>query len=648
MNTLSGNDLNNTVTIEGEVTAPDSETLVRAELLNLAGDMLAVGDISDTGGGKFRLKLDIRRELLSGSTQIRFLTTTPTGGVLEYFVESQLQLDDFPPVELKCPAYSAPKKWEHTSNPFARRLYEPPQYLLLPQIGGNSSIEWGNRFVLKLRLEDPTHQSVYGGLIRFALGESWVKDNTKCQEKSIYRKTILEGKPEQYTTTREVQSAFWRIWSDVLSANANYLTRDRRRDTAALIDRLLNGICPAVFQTVAGSSDLVVKFEWPDPPQDKKYWTPSVEARFATDTKAITLKQIAYRWPSEQWTPVYPTDQSDDCDANSWGYAKRLLRICLLLSGEIDCHVARGHLLAEQYLLALKQAEKATGTENPLSDLLLPHIEAVADINNYGNPTIFAETTILCRASGLGYKEYNQRLARQLGMLDWKYWEPRLPVCEGHRYARLAVVYWEVVRQHVDAVFTIALIDQLKAFRPNIKAFSDRLQDLCQPVPDDFDAFADSLRPGDRSEFTRKPQKSKSVSEINVSNDDDMVRDLKQICRYIIFHATFYHGWINDQQIVDGGDVFAASFGLRDRKPMQREQGYETWNEGASPLPEDASFQLFLADSLSMTKFGYVIDNEIKDDMIGKLATLLNDAKGIFQIADPSFDIKTIRSCINI
>ena len=136
----------------------------------------------------------------------------------------------------------------------------------------------------------------------------------------------------------------------------------------------------------------------------------------------------------------------------------------------------------------------------------------------------------------------------------------------------------------------------------------------------------------------------KSVSPITkkkIPKEKD-IKNLKQACRYIIYHATFAHWWSNNRQYDEGGDLKFTGLGLRYGK-----KGILTNENDLSvlPPPREATMQLWISYMLSYTRFGLIMKNEDKDLHPG-LIEKIKELKEPFEELD--LDISTMPSRTNI
>jgi hypothetical protein len=136
----------------------------------------------------------------------------------------------------------------------------------------------------------------------------------------------------------------------------------------------------------------------------------------------------------------------------------------------------------------------------------------------------------------------------------------------------------------------------------------------------------------------------KAVQPVTNSDvcDDAGWQNMKQVCRYVIFHATFMHTWSNSRQYDDGGELTYNGLGLRygDHGVLVPETDHSIL-----PPPALATKQLWFAWLLSQTGYGYIMKNE-EHDIHPKLVELLREQKDKF--AALGIDINTLQSRTNI
>jgi len=122
----------------------------------------------------------------------------------------------------------------------------------------------------------------------------------------------------------------------------------------------------------------------------------------------------------------------------------------------------------------------------------------------------------------------------------------------------------------------------------------------------------------------------------------ESIEDLAQVCKYVIFLATFRHAWANNKQWDDGGEVLYTCLGLR-------------WGPDGVLVPEDdmsvapdaghATEMLWISYMLSKTQYGFLLRNE-EEDVHPRFVDLLRERVADFKKCD--LDIDTVSSRINI
>lgn len=131
----------------------------------------------------------------------------------------------------------------------------------------------------------------------------------------------------------------------------------------------------------------------------------------------------------------------------------------------------------------------------------------------------------------------------------------------------------------------------------------------------------------------------RAVSEVTASPTANAagLENLRQPCRYVIFHATFFHTWANDEQHADGGEVAYLSPSL-DADVVEDERA-----DGLSAF--EATTQLFFTYYLTRTRYGLVTRNEERAVEPGFVA-LLKARRADF--AALGYDVDNVRSRIKV
>ena len=132
--------------------------------------------------------------------------------------------------------------------------------------------------------------------------------------------------------------------------------------------------------------------------------------------------------------------------------------------------------------------------------------------------------------------------------------------------------------------------------------------------------------------------KFRNCSNSDKPNETD-IQNLKELCRYVIYHITLWHSWVNDSQADEGGEIFYSSLALRNGS-----FGSEDDPNIAPPILETTNL-IYMVNVLTAIKYGYILKNE-DDDIPEEFRNTLSSYKD--QFADLNYDIGNIRALINI
>lgn len=348
--------------------------------------------------------------------------------------------------------------------------------------------------------------------------------------------------------------------------------------------------------------------------------------------------------PTMREIEVYTPD-----DPRKWMQAKRVARVSAALHAELDVHLAQAHLNMEQYAIAAHRNLR----KSPLRPLLMPHLKEVVLINEEASSWLLGENGFITRAQSLTSDAIDLRMRQVLGTLDWKGWQPRQTICKQHIYAIAGKLYWDLVNSYVQQY----LIDNEKRLKKHwyeVLRFSNDLVSHSVPLylcPYLRQRLVDGRLPdwldlNERMDLKGRPldNGAPAISRITDSelfeNGNDL-KNLQQVCSYIIYHATYFHFWPNSKQLDDGGELAYCGLGLRhgNHGIMTDED-----DESVLPPPELASEQLWFAHVLSKTRFGFIMANEDRDIPPG-FAAMLRSRGAAFQ---DLLDIHGLPSRLNI
>lgn len=413
------------------------------------------------------------------------------------------------------------------------------------------------------------------------------------------------------------------------------------RSDAWLGERVLNGMHPAYLGRDAQDARLYrLKYVFGEVPPDDAHDLCDVDASFKLEGGRLLPVRIALGLRTRgRWDPPQPlTFRPGDAQ---WEAAKRVFRVHYFLHGEIYSHIAKAHLQMEQYALALFRNVR----RNPVRALLGPHLQELVPANRNGDEVAWGEGSVLAWGSALGAGGLQRRVVAGVGMLDWSNWRPRRPICDSHLYARAAGLFWELLTQYVDEFFAANAAEiadhwlEIQRFSADLVAHSPQYQ----RTPADPDILCE-----DRSELPDTPERLAVGGQFRAVHPvtgpggpqtPQELADLQQLCRYVLFHVTFYHSWVHDRQYDDGGEIAYASSALRNGS-----LGTED-DPRIAPTPKEASFGVVTIAIGTAVRHGFILENEDQDQPPALIA-LMQQYKPRFDAL--GFDLRQVRSRINI
>ncbi len=427
-------------------------------------------------------------------------------------------------------------------------------------------------------------------------------------------------------------------------------------------ERILNGMSASILDRDPRNPDrLWLHHHWNSYEQDDVHAMPNVDVWFELRDGLPFPVEIALQFRQRGHTEANapqdaPLHFKPD-DGPRWEQAKRVARVSAALFAELDVHFAQTHLNTEQYAIPVYRNLRA----NPLRYLLHPHVKEVVIINHEANTWLLGETGYITQSTAFTAASIQKRVRQTVGTLDWKNWQPRRALSPRHQYALAANLFWEVLTEYVDWFFDEHR-PRIEEHWYEVRRFSDDL--VSHSVPfflcgflrgcSEVDPVSGAKKPGDwfqpdeRIDFSVPRAvvggEEKAIQPVTRSDvcDHEGWENMKQLCRYVIFHATFMHTWSNSRQYDDGGELTYNGLGLRygDRGVLVPETDHSI-----APPPALATKQLWFAWLLSQTGYGYIMKNE-EHDVHPKLVELLRRRKAEF--AAIGIDINTIQSRTNI
>jgi lipoxygenase len=426
------------------------------------------------------------------------------------------------------------------------------------------------------------------------------------------------------------------------------LTRELGQEAADSDDYLcqlaLNGFNPALLRRGEEEGLLFQEFSWKGLAQDGIHFAPDTRANFRLKDGALSLESIvvtkrvagAASADAAYEEPVTYTSADP-----AWKGVKRLFRVNYFLFGEITTHLSATHLNVEQYIVPIRRNVH----RSPVARLLNPHFYGTVAVNLGANGLLIAPQGLIPQTAAVTPTSVGVIAQRSFTEYNWAGWSPRQPLCEAHRYAHLANLYWEFIGDYVSDFFK-ANDDEIREHWPEIHRMSQELvAHAASYEPQDASLYYDGaeINTPDKEHPERGELGPSAVSAITTSDTADApgVANLLQVCRYLLYITTFQHSWVNDTQYDIGGEVRFATLGvsgdLTDAAVLE------------GPLeeqvrPYDALQHPFYTYMLTKTRYGYLMRNE-DDDVPLALRQRLADRQADFKAL--GLDVRYIRSRIN-
>ena len=393
------------------------------------------------------------------------------------------------------------------------------------------------------------------------------------------------------------------------------------RDDDYFIQRLMNGFYPAKAfrQDAKDSSKFTIGYNWDSFNFNGYLDLPNfrldiqkTDAGFKPVGIGLQLRQKGEE-NLKKGSPMQDENYYTPSDNDKWLQAKRVFRAYYFgVVGQLKGHVAEGHFNMEQYAMSMSRNLKF----NPVRDLLFPHLKEVININDKGRDLLLGgETGIFPRAKPILMSDQLDWIPENLGKLDWADWQPRKPMYKGHTYAESANLYWSILTQYINEYFEKHK-EQIEARWYEVLLFSNDLvhhsvqfsTHISEDLKDDRPYF--DLNEFDSSKLPRKEVDGiiRSVRPIteSMTPDQKSIENLKQVCRYAIFHTTFFHSWFHQEQNNEFGEL-KYSVMLRNGCMAPEE------DENILPPTDLLSMALRTTNTLQDFSYGFLLKNEDGD-----------------------------------
>lgn len=485
----------------------------------------------------------------------------------------------------------------------------------------------------------------------YAPGRSMAMLKAVAPIEVVKRRHLLQIRLGRAPGVKEIQADY----PEAMTVRMEREAPGSSRSDAFFGERLLNGMFATLMDRdpeVPGDPNAFrLYFPWNAYEQDGVHCLPDVDIRLRrAEGKVLPVRIILGMREPGATAPGSPVTRRTFTpeDGAAWEAAKRMARVSATLDTELGNHLGQCHFNVEQYAIAAHRNLR----RNPLRWLLMPHLREVVLINHSANSFLVGPSGYVTRASALTERGIETRLLHLMGSYDWRGFAPAAPVCEGHRYAHAAQLFWRVLGEHVDAFFAEHGAE-VETWWSEVRRFSEDL--VAHSAPAFVCRYLRARVPGkeapwfvrsERMDLDAKaveppPRAVSAVTHTDTPQPGEL-EALKQLCRYVIFFATFRHAWANNLQWEDAGEVLYSCLGLRWGK------GGVLGDEGdmdVAPPPDQATEMLWISWMLSKTSYGFILANE-EGDVHPRLVELLRARAAEFYAL--GLDIRTISSRINI
>lgn len=525
----------------------------------------------------------------------------------------------------------------------------------------NPVFEW--KVVANFKGEEDVVAETYDfGILSAAF---WEYENKEDESKIAFtpRVAVIDGEvPQSQRTGRQIEQAGVALRNsptfirhqlinkfnpekptiqDIENSYPENLTRKMGENSDSdeyLCDLVLNGFNPCMLEKE--NDNYHVNFKWNGLTQDGRHFAPNTRATFQLNDGNLVLKSISVQkrvGGSPDAHARYREARVYTPESSVWNRVKRLFRVNYFLFGEVVTHLAETHLNVEQYVVPMRRNLHL----NPIARLIFPHFYGTVAVNLGANSLLIDDDGLIGLGSALTPNSVAQLVSDSFGGFNWYDWSPRPPVCESHRFAKISNLFWRTLCEYVDS-FVDQNLTEIKKHWIEIYRMSEELTRNSLPYFYQRDiAWYDNgeINTSDNPLPVIDGQKVaiSQVTKSEIPSDGD-IENLKQLCRYILYFATFKHSWVNDTQYDIGGDVMFASLGVTDDLTNSE------INEETVVPSKEALQQPFITYLLTFTEYGYLMRNE-DNDVNPEFRRTLHKYRSEFNSL--GYDIRKIRSSIN-
>ena len=452
----------------------------------------------------------------------------------------------------------------------------------------------------------------------------------------------------------------------------NNLTMEMRRNPkkydlpesdAYIVEMALNGFFPCLFKKVDNTSwsppmlwkpgQYCVGFSYAGLGLDGKHFAPDTTAYFDIEGGQLRLVAVELRRrqgelqssPDTSYAPpemYYPSSKRTR-EGCMWERVKRVWRCNYFFFGEAYEHLGQCHLNVEQYVLAFKRNVRL----NPIHVLLSSHFHGTTAINNRADQVLMGPTGLVTANSPLTQNSFGDLMHKFFRSFNWHSWRPRKVLVDSHRFAKLQVLYWDIIEEYV-AEFISENASGITEYWEELRLMSDELvyhsvewdsAHAEQPWSDTNElSTADSPRA--RNNLGRVAAVSPLTQDTTIQLlEGTNLSNLKQFCTYLIFFVTLRHSHINDKQYDLGGDPDFASLGL------STDITDASVDESSALSSASRDTHMRMTYALSNVNYGYILADEESEMNPALKKAVTRHAQELTALGLPPNEI---RSSINV
>ncbi len=385
-----------------------------------------------------------------------------------------------------------------------------------------------------------------------------------------------------------------------------------------LVHELLNGMAPAHLRTTDEPNLFEAHYTFTDLPfgdpgrgPDSLYRLPDTVVTVEiveNDGKTLAeIRSIAFRYRKrdgdytaggiQQYRDAVVVGMSQGV-APEWkqSAARRILMGIILLAGQIDGHIAMGHLAMEAMAVCFNKVR--WDPDHPVYQALCHRLAEVDAVNRNADDNVWGRNGLFPTVTALTQEALSTRKLERARAIDWKGWRPRSKSIADNHYAPVVIstYFKEVVTPYVDDLFNLNENGQGNWFevdsthRRQMLEFFRHIDGMkLKHAP--WDDVSDPAVWQDSSEFTFKSAGSKAYSSGSTS------QDVKDLLKFILHNTTMGHSWPNVRQWQTAGDPAFGSPSLKldiDEAPQDA-----SWHDEAAPNATDALFLMLITDVLT-------------------------------------------------